>query len=238
MYQLLSASLLILLLGGAGNEEKAKAILAKASAAHGIIADNKPNAYRTSVKMNDFSFEMWFQSPDRLRIESKVTKDSQTYETLVVLRGDKGWLKFRGGVAEIEKEKILGFKNGMPTNMFDSLIADSKDLKLSYLGEKIVGGQACEGIRILRKNEEINYYFDQKTGLLVSSEGLGLDPANLDEKINVETRFSAYKKFDNISFPTKIITLARGKEIAQTEIVSIRLLDKLDDKLFQEPKDD
>ena len=238
MYQPLSAILVLLLLGGAGNEEKAKAILAKAAEAQGIVLEKKPAAYWMSLKLSGDSMEIWLQTPDRLRMQSKFTRDSRNYETLVVVRGDKGWLKFSGGVIELDKDKISGLKNGIPISLFDWVPADSKDLRLSYLGEKAVGDQPCEGVSTIYKSAESISYFNKKTGLLVSTEGPGFDPANPNNKIKVETRFSEYKKFDNVMFPTKIKTLAGGKGLAQMEIESIRLLDKFDDKLFQEPKDD
>src|SRR5947209_3971422 len=101
MLKSLSIMIAAILLGAPGDEGKAQEVLRKANLAHGEFAVKHLRGCQLSIQAGDTFQEMWFQSPDRMRIELRSKKESTKPDYLTVIRGNRGWSKFLGSVDEL-----------------------------------------------------------------------------------------------------------------------------------------
>jgi RNA polymerase sigma factor (sigma-70 family) len=113
---------------------------------------------------------------------------------------------------------------------------DSKDVELSIVDEKEVGGRALVGVRAVKMGcKEVILYFDKQDHLLSRIENRRVDHGSMQE-VTIERIFSDYKEIDGIKRPMKLSKTVGGKKFADIEFTEFKYVDKLDDHTFGKPK--
>ncbi len=77
-------------------------------------------------------------------------------------------------------------------------------------------------------------YFDKESGLLVRSDFAVLDPAS-GQEVPQEKVFCAFREFGGVLRPTRVIVYREGKVYLEVEVLEIKPVDRLPDRLFSLP---
>jgi hypothetical protein len=241
-------ALLVAVLGGparADNDKETKAIIDMAIKAIG--GEQKLAAVRAVTwkvqgklyflnKENDFTRQVTVQGLDHYRNETPGEMNGTS--TVIVLSGDKGWLKLPNNMKRALDEKGVA---GQKRTVFRLLAATTivplraKGTKLAKMGEEMVGDKPAVGVKITEADGmEFTLYFDKETGLPVKEVEKFAGAKGNDERI-IETIFGDYRDFGGIKKATKIETKVNGQKQTEQEITDFKVLDKVDPNTFSEP---
>lgn len=165
--------------------------------------------------------------PDKIKVEIG--------DFVLVVNGDKGWVKSEGDTREMTREEMEEHSEGIYSVWVFSLVPlIREDFTLSLLGEKTIGGRPTEGIKVSRQGHfDVKMYLDRATGLLAMGE-TRFREARSGKEINQETIFSGYKDVSGIKTPTQV-SIWRGGKRAVDASVDLRYLERLDARVFAKP---
>lgn len=239
-------SVLILLFAGllvgarsespAGNEQDARGLVARAIRAAG--GENRLVRYgaRTWKEKavyhgagGDERYEASYSAawPDKIRVEIG--------EFILVVNGDRGWVKTQGDTREMTREELDEHREGAYAVWILSLVPlRNKEFRLSRLGEAKVGGRPTDGIKVSRQGHfDVNMYFDREVGLLAMIE-THFREARSGKEVNQETIFSGYKDVSGIRTPTEV-TIRRDGKLAVEASIELKYVERLDERVFAKP---
>jgi hypothetical protein len=94
------------------------------------------------------------------------------------------------------------------------------------------GSERAKVVRLTRAHEE-KWFFDKETGLLIKTERTVVSTTGM--KFVIETLYSDYKKIDGIMIALKETVKSNGAASGGREVVEFKVVDKLEDRLFQQP---
>ena len=161
------------------------------------------------------------EGPDRMKWAADVTMGDQTLNIVLVLDGERGWIKGNAAEAAALKADLLaplrhGF-NGLRLAETLTPLLD-REAKLSPLGELKVDDRPAVGIKVSRKGRpELDLYFDKKTHRPAKAE------MRLTELNDVEATYTAffadYKKVNGRMVFTRL-TVKRDGEVVLTMLRS------------------
>ena len=86
---------------------------------------------------------------------------------------------------------------------------------------------------IPKQVEDFTLFFDKENGLPVK---MLAKVVFFNEEFTQETTFANYKEFGKIKKATKIENKRDGEKFQELEVTEFKVLDKVDPKLFEEPK--
>jgi hypothetical protein len=111
-----------------------------------------------------------------------------------------------------------------------------KEFKLAVAGEEKVNGKRAAGIKVTGPDKkDFTLFFDKESGLLVKMVVKVIGFGN--NEVTQEMTFGDYKEFDGIKKATKIVNKRDGERFQDIEIAEFKVLDKVDAKTFEEPKE-
>jgi hypothetical protein len=165
--------------------------------------------------------------PDKIKV--------QIGDFVLVLNGDKGWVKSEGDTREMTRKEMEEHSEGIYSLWVFSLVPLLReDFRLSLLGETKVGGRPTDGIKVSRQGHlDVKMHFDRATGLLAMSE-TRFREARSGKEIDQETIFSGYHDVSGIKTPTQLSIWRDGKRAVESSI-DLRYLEKLDERVFAKP---
>ena len=122
------------------------------------------------------------------------------------------------------------------------LAGDQKDPKaildkaiMATGGEEKIGDRATVGIKVSSKgHRDIGLYFDKETGMLAKTQMRVKDILS-DQEMDQESLPSDYKDAGGVKRAHKMVINRDGKKFVEAEVQETKVLQKLDDKLFQKP---
>jgi hypothetical protein len=214
-------------LGGEANLSKFKAVSMKGKGTYYGNGDGIP-----------YTGEWEIQLPDKGKFSVESSANGQTFRFMIVVNGNKGWIKFNDDVKEMGKDQLAEERERLYGDQVATLVPlKDKAYKLASLGELDVKGQKAVGVRISHKDyRDVLLYFDKKSGLPVKSETMVKDiMAGGDRLITQEAFVSDYKEFDGVKHATKTVMMRDGKRYVEADFSEIRPAEKLDDNLFGQP---
>ncbi len=230
----------------ARGQDDVRAVVEKAVAAHGgkeRIGRTRAVQTRTRGTLSvggteaAFTAETFAQLPGQIKnvLECEVQGKKQTL--VQVINGDKVGLSVNGQAQALGERVLAELKELQYAERVNTLLPLLEDasLELSAAGEGKVNGAATVGVRVAsRGHKDIVLHFDRSSGLLVKAERRTLDPSTLREVVQ-EEQYADYKDVDGLKRPMKVTVSKDGKKYMQAEVVELRYLDKLDDKVFSQP---
>ena len=216
-----------------------RSILEKAIEAHGgakNIGKNRMGTIKgkTEGKGIEITQEETFDLPKRWKRITSATLDGKRRVSFDVMIGAKHWQWDEG-------EKPQEVQNRANAQAYFSSLSVLLDLaqekvKLSRLQKTKVNGESAAGLRATQS--ESDYYFDEKTGLLVESKfKFQYDGKDLVAK----TVYSDYKEHDGVKLPRRRTTYMRGGDfkdfVLTTDFVvtEVTIVDTIADELFALP---
>jgi hypothetical protein len=232
----------------ADDEADMKALIEKAVKAHGGLEKLSKNKAVTSKFKGkfygmgegiDYSADMSVQGQTQMRFDLSFDAGGMKITVVNVLNGDKGWSSINGKTEEMSKEAIDEGKEGLYFGHVATLYPlTEKEFKLSPLGESKVGDKEAVGVKVSRKDHrDVNLFFDKKTNMLLKMEHQSKDVMAGGGEFNQETFYDDYKEIAGTKQPHKLVIKRDGKDYVDAEITETKPVEKLDDKVFDKPKD-
>ena len=250
MRRFLCTGVVVLLVGAtAPADDKAKAIVEKAVKAVGSEKDG-PNVHQTwsdkgkftAMGMTlDYTGKWWFSGPDKYRFEIKLNFGGSEIEFTSIVNGDKSWESAMGETREVTGEKLEYVKNQVYSYRVFSLnpLLTDKEFTLKAIPGEKVDGAETDGVEVTRKDHPaLKLYFDRKTGLLAKAAGTVKNEFDGWNDATEESYFSGWKPLDGGKRQvfSKLKVVRNGATLIETEESDQKMHDKLDPKLFEEPK--
>jgi hypothetical protein len=242
---LLAPLALILAPAAARAADEPKDILAKAIKAHGgeeLLTKNKAAQLKTKGKITlpgvgdvEFTQEVSYMVPDKLREAMELTIAGMSINTLTLVNGDKMVLEVNGKEMEVPDQAKTALKDVGHVMEIGRLVPlKDKKYELSLIGDDKVEGKKVVGIRVSAKDQkDVSVYFDKETGLIAKLEYRGSDPAT-GKEVNEERIITEYSKSKSgVPQPKKIVVKHDGKQFLEAEVLEITNLEKLDDGVFK-----
>jgi hypothetical protein len=172
------------------------------------------------------------QWPNQFRMEIK------DY-LIIVLDGDKGWMKnVNGGDAtELEGDMLAEQKESHYAGWVTSLTpVKSEGFELTSLGDSKVGDREVSGVKVSHKGHgDVNLFFDKSTGLLIKSSFRAKDLQQGGKEVTQEVFMSDYKDVDGMQVPMKVEIKRDGKKFVQAVNLDVKVLPQLDSATFAKP---
>jgi hypothetical protein len=168
--------------------------------------------------------------PDKFRMEIEGA-------FIIVLNGDKGWMKEGDNTSEMTKEQLEEQKENHYAGWVASLLPlKDKAFTLAAADEIKVDNRPAVGVKVSRKDHrDVNLYFDKETGLLVKSATRAKDLEAGGKEFTQEVFLSDYKEIEGAKVPMKVAVKRDGKQFVEAENLEVKPSPKLDDKTFAKP---
>ncbi|MFN0055643.1 MAG: hypothetical protein ACKV0T_26135 [Planctomycetales bacterium] len=241
---------LLLLLGGAAasraDEKTARATLDKGIKALGGEAKlAKAGMYSSKAKgkvsfggnESDFTAASTVQGVHKSRNEFEGEFGGNKFQAVTVLNGDKGWVKFGEMGLELDEMGLAREKRNSFLQIVPTLLVplNDKAYKLDSIADEKVADKPAAGIKVTGPDgKDFRLYFDKDSGLPVrltaTVQGF------MGEEVEQEAFFSGYKEMGGIKKATKTETKRNGETFSVQEITEFKVLDKVPDDTFAEPK--
>jgi outer membrane lipoprotein-sorting protein len=232
----------------ADEQADAKAIVDKAIKAQGgaeKLAKAKAASSKSKGKFYgfgdaiDYTLESSTQPPDKLRNEIQGEAMGNKFSFIQVIQGDKGWNSANGTTEELSEEQLKEGKENLYANWVALLHPiTGKDFKLAPLAEVKVGDKEAVGVKVSSKgHRDISLFFDKKTGMLLKRETTVKDLMAGGSEVAEEVLYLEFKEKDGIQYASKVTINRDGKKYIESEITDYKPAEKLDDKVFDKPKD-
>jgi outer membrane lipoprotein-sorting protein len=245
-----AAGMIVAISGLARADDKAdaNAIIDKAIKAQGgaeKLSKNKAVTTKQKGKFYgfgdavDYTLESSTQPPDKIRNEIQGDAMGNKFSFIQVIQGDKGWNSANGTTEELSEEQLKEGKENLYANWVAQLHpVTGKEFTLAPLGDVKVGDKEAVGVKVSSKgHRDISLIFDKKTGMLLKRETIVKDIMGGGNEVTEEVLFVEYKEKDGVQYASKITINRDGKKYIESEITEFKPVEKLDDKVFEKPKD-
>jgi hypothetical protein len=215
-------------LGGEENLNKWKAATWKAKGTFYGLGEGIP-----------YTSEVAAQWPDRIRTTIEGELNGQKFTFVNIVNGGKGWMRANGETMALEGDRLDEAKEEVYASYVATLTPlKSNSFTLTSLGNSKVDGHEVVGVKVASKgHRDISIFFDKETGLPVKTERKVKDVMAGGDELMQETLMSDYKEIQETKHPMKVIIKRDGKKYIEQENSDMKLAEKLDDKLFSEPKE-
>lgn len=216
-------------IAAAGGEAKLKAAKGAAWKTKGkiVFGDNE----------SEFTGSATSSGLDHFRQEFEGDFGGNKVQGVTVLAGDKGWRKFGENSLEMDAQAVANEKRSVILQIVPALLVPlkSNDFKLEAAGEQKIGDADAVSVKATGPDgKDFTIYFDKKSGLPIklSAKVVGFG----GEEYTQETLYSQYKEFGGVKKATKVEAKRDGQRFLEAETTEFKLLDKVDDATFAEPK--
>jgi hypothetical protein len=251
MKQFLGAALAAYIVVGLGgparaDDKEATAILDKAIKALGgeeKLAKVKAAKWKTKGTIafggndNPVTLETTVQGLDHIRSEFEGEFGDNTIKGVTILAGDKGWRQFGDNTMELDKEGVANEKRTVYLSVVPVAVLPlkGKEFKVAVAKEEKIGGKDAVGLKVTGPDgKDFTIHFDKESGLPVRvvAKVIGF----MGEEFEQETAYGDYKEMDGIQKATKIDAKRDGEKFINQKLTEFKVLDKVDPKMFAEPK--
>jgi hypothetical protein len=227
----------------------AKALLEKAIKAYGGEAKlskikattmkSKGKYYGGGGDGVDYTEETFWMAPDKERNDIKFEADGKKNTFIMVFNGDKSWESLNGDTKERSKDAVAELKEGMHLHQCSLLypLLD-KAYTLTPISEVKVNDKAAVGIKVAHKDHrDLNILFDKNTNhiLKIETQVKDLSDEKNPKEVTEELFFDDYKDVDGLPVAHKMNMKRANKKFVEAEVTEIKIVDKLDGKLFEKP---
>jgi hypothetical protein len=242
----LAVALLLTMTATLPAQDDVRAVIEKAITAHGGQEKiSRIKAVRTTTRGTliingseaSFTGETVAQLPGQIKnvIECEVGGKKQS--VVQIVNGDKVSLSINGLPQAVGEKVLAELKELQYAERVKTLLPllDDRSLELASLGESKINGVTAVGIRVTSKgHRDLVLHFDRTTGLMVMSESRAFDSATQAE-VSQKEYYGDYKDINGLKKPMKLAVRKDDKPFMKVDVVEIRYLDKLDEKVFEQP---
>jgi hypothetical protein len=159
---------------------------------------------------------------------------------LIVIDGDKGWMRSPAGVVKLDAEALKEQKQMLHIGYVTSLIPFAKGEKgynLKATDDTEVNGEACAAVTCERTGfRSIKLEVNKKTNLLMRATYVVLSQEQGNKEVTEEAFYLNWKKEDGLLSPRKMLVHRDGKKFIESNPSNVKHPEKIDAALFAEPK--
>jgi outer membrane lipoprotein-sorting protein len=245
---ILAAVLLTAGAAHADDADKAKAVVEKAVKAAGWEKNganvNKTWADKGALHVGgqklEYTGEWWFSGPDKYRFEAKLNFGGTDVAITSVTNGDKSWQSDGTKVEAVADEKLEYTVTQVYFQWVYTLtpLLSEKGFALKPIDGVKVNGSETAGVEVTHKGKPaMKLYFDAKTGLLAKAVTTVKNEFDEWKEATDEVTFTEWAEgTDKKKYATKGTVTRGGELLIETVQSGHKLVDKVDAKLFDEPK--
>lgn len=115
-----------------------------------------------------------------------------------------------------------------------------KQAVFSFTKEIEIEGKKAIGIEADVKGKKTRFFIDPKdfTILEIQHKDTYFNPDRVKEELGKRTRYSDYKKFGSVFFPTKAITFQKGKKLREYRFKKVTFKPAVSPSLFARPREE
>ena len=208
--------------------EEVNRIIQKALDAHGgedklkqltsfVETTESTNAYDIVAKK-----KRYIQLPSHCRTETEFNPASNLKPCVIVQTAESRWQKLAdrpvrefGPTSQLQKNSVKFAGPRIVLQLVDP------ETKVTLIGQAKLGDKDVVGVTV----DEVKYFFDSQSGLLIKRETPG-----------GETLYSNYKPVDGIPVARQITHKRKGKVSLTTKVFEFKVVDKHDPALFEKPQ--
>lgn len=205
-----------------------------------VHAKGEGIAYLNDGSMHALTTEDW-TAPGKYRTETRIRSKQFNETEIAIVNGDNAWIT-RDGVtrgATEQERAVLDFAHRMARWNLLYPLMEEKDVNLQYLGEAKVRDKSVFRIRASvdkKKNQYCDYDFDKSSYLELRTKYPFVDPDNGTDTIMVEEEFGDFRTVERVSVSFAYSLYVSGRLRHKTTTTEFKVLDKVDEKLFEKPK--
>jgi|Deesub1362B_J571_1020462.scaffolds.fasta_scaffold02073_3 predicted Zn-dependent peptidase len=193
-----------------------------------IIQDTKITTPQGEFKISSKDITVY---PDKSRSEVKMPFG----EIIMVLNGEKGWMKSPQGIQNLPESQLKDMKKSLERDTIYLLQNIRKEgIEIQTLEPEEIKGKKVEVILITdAKGNSIKLAIDSETSLIVRKSYQGktmMGPAKLEEF------YSDYREVSGIKIPFHIIINSNDKKFAEVNILEVKINSQIPESLFERPK--
>jgi hypothetical protein len=230
----------------AGDDKAARALVDKGIQALGgadKLGKAKAMTWKTKGKVsfggtdNEFTGTVTVQGLDHLHQELDGVFGGNKVKILMIMAGNKGWRGFNGENQPLDDDTLATQKRGIYLQVVPATLVPltEKGFKVASAPDDMVDGKPAAGIKVTAPDgKDFKLYFDKQSGLPVKL--VATVAGFMGGEFEQVTTFANYKDFGGIKKATKIVSTRDGQKFMESEITDFAVVDKLDPKLFAEPK--
>jgi hypothetical protein len=184
----------------------------------------------------DFTAESFTQLPAQMRTVLRFRANGQDTVQTQVLNGDRAWSDVNGQAKELDAPAVRELQEAVYAERVAGLVVlRQPGFTLSPLPERSVAGRPALGVKVAAAgHRDLGLYFDKGSGLLVRTEVAVRDPAS-GQEVPQEKVYGAFQDIDGVQRPTRVIVYREGKVYLEVEVVEIKPVERLPDRLFSLP---
>ena len=181
-----------------------------------------------------FVGEARFNLPDQARWNFELEQNKQKSLILLIVNKDKGWRATGGAAQDLTARELDNLREEAYVHWVMTLLPVLQNaFEVSPLPETKVNGEPAVGFKAATKGKpDVSLYFDKKTFLLAKAEYKGKEA---DLTVNKEIILSAYKDYDGLKLPTKLLVQSNGKRVAEWNVKEYKFPERVDDAAFSKP---
>lgn len=183
---------------------------------------------------NEFKGSVTARGLDHMRRESDMEINGEQRTFVIVVAGNKAWIKFGDQAREAEGDMLDNQKRNVYLEMVPMTIVPlkGKGFKVETAGEEKVDGKPAAGVKVTAPDgKDFTIYFDKESGLPVKQ--VARVAGFQGDENTQETTYKDYKDFGGIKKATKIETSRDGEPFIKSEVSDFKVLDKVDPKTFE-----
>lgn len=237
---------IFILKGGAGDkgdDAGVREVLAKAIKAMGgdKLAKVRGLSWKGKMTVNVggtdivLSLDAASLDADRHRIEAELTVNGTTNPVMLVINGNKAWVKGGDNVTDLPDKEVPKAQDIFFAARLPHMLAHLKDKKftLSHLGEIKIGDSPAVGLRIGRKGHgDTTLFFDKKSQLPVKA---GFRFNDGQKEYDMDVLYTDYREIAGCQLFSTITFRGDNKDF-RMELSDLRPRDDLDDGTFARPQ--
>lgn len=238
----------MLLAGSLAQAGSADAVVDKAIQAMGgeaklaaVKAVNEKSKGKISIGGNDseFTAEATVEGLNHSRRTFEGEFGGNKIKGVTVIAGDKGWRVFNDMSQELDEDALKNEKRNhyLSAVANNPLLLKGKGFKLEACTDEKCEGKPAACVKVVGPDgKDFKLFFSKETGLPIKEVAKVVNFQGEDQQL--EATFSNYKDFDGLKVATKNEAKHDGEKFLEAEVVSFKVLDKVDPKTFTEPKEE
>jgi hypothetical protein len=227
-------------------QEDAKAVIERAITAHGgadkldkYLAGRVQSKGAIAAQGGQVPFVsvVVYQLPDKVKNTVEFTLQGGARPVTQILNGDKVGVVINGIAQQVlpaQADEMKQAAHARNLRRLTPLLKGDK-YKLAMAGEKQIAGKTAVGVKVTAEGaREVRLYFDKATDLLLAQERHSFDAAG--KPTEQQEIFSDYREAEGLKYPAHTAVMQNGERYIVSEVVSIKLLQKVDSREFTIPQ--
>lgn len=185
------------------------------------------------TRWGEFTTKVTTWLPEKDSINQESTFNGKTKSLGSRFNGEKGWqigYSSRGGTTEMNAAAVESTRTRLYFDWVNTLLPlDDAEFRLTVLDEIMVDERPAVGVKVSRMNQkDVELYFDKDAMTLVKQV--------IDYNGRLSERYyDDFAEHDGLVYPKKLVHYVSGKKVTEIETVEFKLLDEIDESIFEKP---